>query len=215
MVMEFIQYLTGGNLIIQAAFISGIISLTISLSGLWLSWKKLNMQEQKFDADRSQFEKQLKVQRENFEEQRRQFEITLQNQQSKTYKELITSERIKWFNGLRENIVDVVKNISELNMLIAIHDAKVIEEKMFFDQYPNKLVEIKYKATLIKLKLNPNEKQYINALDFVLTMPDLIINHKEYEDQYREYLMKFENASQIFLKTKWEKIKNEANILYS
>ena len=117
--MDISEYITVANL---TAFIAAMVSATgavVSYKNYSMSKSNYRLQCDKFETDRENFAKELdrkngefkkELDRKNdeFKEQKKQFESNLRSQQSKTYKELIVAERIKWLNGIRTAMCEMI-----------------------------------------------------------------------------------------------------------
>jgi len=194
--LDVIQFLTGGNVTIQAAFIAGVSCFLSAVISYFISDKKMK-------AEKEQFKEQFESQKDTFEEQRRQFERTLQNQKTTTYKELITAERIKWLNHLRNCIINTIDIGTEIINCEKTPNLGLC--KKFF-----------HSVDEITLRLNPIE---FNIQERLLKISEIVI--KVQREQNPENIIglgkelgSLRTEAQYLLKKEWEKIKGEANQLY-
>jgi Zn finger protein HypA/HybF involved in hydrogenase expression len=140
-------------------------------------------------------------------------------QSSKTYKELITSERIKWLNSLRNSMTDY---ISKLNIiLIRIVRGNNIENELITD-----LIQSSY---LVRFYLNPNQRNHhrlekdINDLNELIN-ECMMFSKDEIEEEVAKHIndnkgvfdkadflnQKLYSDFQSLLKNEWEFVKEEA-----
>jgi len=192
--VDIIQYVTGGNVTIQAVLITSL-SAWVSL---WMATRKLKIEKE-------QFKKQFNSQKDSFEEQRRQFERTLQNQKTTTYKELITANRIKWLNDLRNCFIDTI----DIGTEILIRDDEQTDNTDLVKKFIHSVDKI-------FLRLNPNEfdieKILLEINRIILTM-QMKQDGKEPQELSAK-LASLRIEAQRLLKEEWEIIKEEANQLY-
>ncbi|SEJ89770.1 hypothetical protein SAMN05660742_12267 [Propionispira arboris] len=233
---SFIQNITGGNTTIQTALISALTAAVTAIVVACISWycsrKNLKMQEK-------QFKRKLKEQKVAFKEQCRQFEITLQNQQLIKYKELITTERIKWVSLLRENITEYLSMTHHLmQKKLTFIMMKEPEERKnelgkflvsIEDDY-TKLITLSY---AIIDRLNPDKKNELdlgeidhisfklqlnlindNVAKFLNDGTNEALDSYEYQKNTNIKIEEFSILCQKLLKYEWENTKKEAKLLY-
>jgi len=147
-----------------------------------------------------------KVIKENLKEQ-------LSASASKTYKELITAERIEWINSLRESMADYLSNSYYIDSFYSVYPDQM--KKSIVDNPIYK--EVIKEAFLIKIKLNPKQLEHNEVIKILDNMQGILIdffdgkiNESTFND-YEDELPKFEKACINLLKKEWEQIKKEAN----
>lgn len=178
--------------IISAAF-AGIVAIIVCAINNWYANKKINI-------DQKNFFKTLEANNEKLQ-------ADLYAQSSKTYKELITTERIKWINALRESMAELLSRYQEIVLL----KAKIGEEPttQLINDHLEKIRELIKYEYLVKLRLNPNEMKFLEQLSLV---SGKVINASTQDalcdaDKHVQY---FVDLCQKLLKKEWDFVKNEA-----
>nr|DAS74341.1 MAG TPA: hypothetical protein [Caudoviricetes sp.] len=153
-------------------------------------------------------------------------EIT--SKQTTTYKELITAERIKWLNNIREEICNLLSTAREMAINYieesyilsdeeAGEPASIKKEKLdrLYDEYGNLINQLKRSVTKIVLCINPEKD--IDFRDKVRKFSEDIYNMSRdtrvEEDGFGSLIEKMEEDCQDFLKREWEQIKEEAKAM--
>ena len=152
-------------------------------------------------------------------------EIT--SKQTTTYKELITAERIRWLNDIREEMCGLLSTARELafnyieatilqekiNRIGECNFAKEIEENN--DKYRILIGQLKRNATKIILCVNPNEDS--EFIDQVRLFSEKICNMTRDTNQtkggFEPIIEDMEKACQKVLKDGWRQTKDEAKAM--
>lgn len=233
---EFIKNVIGWNGYFQAALVMVAGSIFTIIFNNYSTTKKLNMEKEHFEKQIERQEKHFSEQQDFQEKQLTSkidnFKNQLRIEREKTYKELITKERLIWIGKLRE---DLTEYITIVNCLIGRRSKFLIEKKgnitpeENFDFYLNieddfnRLVK---KAYAIQFRLNPKKKYLeINEVDHIKFRDDMIDLIKILKQGLRDSpdkslehiqtkLNEFSFQCQELLKYEWEHAKNEAKSIY-
>lgn len=143
----------------------------------------------------------------------------------KDYKMVITAERTKWLNSLREDVADFLNLAKEIYYL----KRKVIVDKAKYLEYEeiiiNKTREFNKKSLMINLRINPKEIEIINKIfeiinfskEFENNKPEKPIDQKARLDALEKKieccLNELVDVMRLFFKKEWEEIKKDAREL--
>lgn len=152
----------------------------------------------------------------------KQLKAKLRSQESKLYKELITSEHIKTYNSLRDSMIDAL-NLSLKLTYNVLFDGKSKEEKhALAEEYKQFSTDFHAKIMRMKLTVKPNEFDFLQKVEkYKQTVNEFIekILTASEGDTIEVSIDKpnhfFEEQCQIFLKQEWERIQKEAGELYN
>lgn len=136
----------------------------------------------------------------------------------KTYKELITTERIKWINSLRESMADYLSKAYYFDSLYTAYFHKdlpsIVDDPVYKD--------LSKASFLIQLKLNPKDKKHKKLNDSLIKMDGILIDFftpSLEKDKKESYLSEYEaefpalkEACIDLLKEEWEKVKKEVGL---
>ncbi|TCS75387.1 hypothetical protein [Pectinatus cerevisiiphilus] len=196
---------------------SSIISALISLGGIIISFcitayktkKELKIQKVK-----------LNMEYQNFKKQREEFTKTLQNQQTTTYKELITAERLKWLNQLRSEMSAMTAAVYSLKN-------KCLAEKEPFTVYDlaEMCSQVRNHGDLAILLLGPEDNDLIKEINtfiekiYVKAGIQYEFAHRNRhvracEIDIEELVDKMRNSCQHFLKNYTKEIEKEAKKMF-
>lgn len=192
MLTEIITCFTGNSPALQGAIFGGIVSL-------FICWLKLKSQNKAFVAQKAQFEQ------------------TFANQKATTYKELITTERIKWLYSLRENIEGFLALGHYLIQKKLSYEENRFCKELLIHDFLYKIEDDFYKfikyQTAIAMRLNPNDyEEFKNKLTKVSrAVTDELASDKPLDQSTIKNCMEtFASDCQKLLKKEWEFIKSEA-----
>lgn len=179
---------------IIAAVLAGIVAIIVCAINNWYAKKKI-------DNDQINFLKTLEANSEKLT-------ADLYAQSSKTYKELITTERIKWVNALRESMAELLSRYQEIGLL-KIQIAEEERTQNMVINHTDKIREIGKYEFLVKLRLNPKEKEFLEQLE---TVSKKVVGARTLESLVAadNAVQEFSNSCQILLKKEWDHIKEEA-----
>lgn len=134
----------------------------------------------------------------------------LSTHSKKTYKELITSERIKWVDALREAMADFLSKSHEILVLKFSRLRDEEARKIPFATAYNDLVCYFLKTSyLIQLRLNPKETAFLQDLDEMsqkILSAETVFELSEAQKDIKD----FADMCQGLLKAEWERIKEES-----
>lgn len=157
--------------------------------------------------------------------QSNELNTTIRSQQTVKYKELITAERIQWLNKLRESICSMIETSYILGNRCLSNDHD--------NQYEitNTLISVKKYASLVIMMVNPNEKEFIDAVKYFVKEIEIKSDEKymiahaqpgspyyttqnERDIEISSVVDAFRDKAQKLMKDEWEKIKEEAKSTY-
>lgn len=131
---------------------------------------------------------------------------------SKTYKELVTSERIKWLNSLRESIAEYLAKSYYIYSYKSInnHDGTSFYNKAISQE----LYKLSY---LVMLRLNHNQENHKRLIEKLNDLNGVLIDFldggevsEEVLQEHEVAIEQFTKACQEVLKTEWDFVKKEA-----
>jgi len=149
----------------------------------------------------------------------------MHSQSSKTYKELVTAERIKWLNLLRESMAEymsqtyILLNLS-VNRDFLSGESKQAANRIFFQ----KQIEHNYKSInasfLVQLRLNPNQDNHKKLIEYMNELDQKVVKYLKADSEneslslsfcVREEVEVFAIKCQELLKEEWDHVKKEAS----
>lgn len=147
----------------------------------------------------------------------------IQSQQSTTYKELITAERVRWLAELRSEMCAIMVTAYSIQDVCLAKQGTIKEEDY---NIACTISEIRRHGDLIVLMISPDEKHFVKETnEFIKKIIEKAniqyeVSHKMRiagrEDINIDFLIdKFRKTCQTFLKNEWEKIKEEAEDMYT
>lgn len=131
---------------------------------------------------------------------------------NKMYKDIVTSERIKWLNNLREVMVEFIATAQEV-LIIKTNYLNSQNNDFVGD---NKDIIFKFNKTIyaIQLRLNPDNLDEIAFLKKLEFFHDDVVNSYKVDDiAFIDTHSKMDEIAllcQQFIKIEWEHIKKEA-----
>ncbi len=116
-----------------------------------------------------------------------------------TYINTVTSQRIKWIEQIRQDISSFCG--LTYNWTVSDMEGKPEEQEM--------LKEIDRLRHVIRLRLNPKGEYDKVIEDLILEIPKY--THQVHKEKLKGKLDELIIATQLLLKTEWEKVKSESN----
>lgn len=186
---------------IASAIMAGLAAIIVCFINYWISNKKIK-------ADKETFYKKLQV--------------DIVSQSSKTYKELITSQRIVWLNLLRESMAEYM---SRTYLLLSLKANKSFlcgetQQVDFEDAFVQKQFDPYYEAVkasfLIQLRLNPKQDNHKKLVKDMNDLDQKVAKYLQGEEESLSLsdisieVQEFAISCQELLKKEWEFVKIEA-----
>lgn len=127
-----------------------------------------------------------------------------------TYKQIITSERIRWVNDLRKDSAEFITIASKINLLMSNNkSSQQVDEKEIHET----VIQARNKYLMIKLRMNPQgdkENNIIRQCEELISILIYGANNETCNNMMTETIENLTEDFQLFFKNEWERSKEEA-----
>lgn len=181
---------------------ASLITASVSIIGSFLvTYIRLESEEKRWKKD--------------FEKDKQKLEAEIRSKHSKTYKMLITAERIKWLNNIRDEMCQMLTQAYGLAMN-TVESIDNIDNKETDLKYAELITEINMHAIKINLMINPNDESDEELKQKILSFVEEIVSlsREGVTRGYNEKIREIEKECQKFIKKEWTVIKDEAKWLF-
>lgn len=181
----------------NASLITALVSI---IGSFWVTYIKLESEGKRWKKD--------------FEKDKQKFEAEIRSKHSETYKMLITAERIKWLNNIRDEMCKMLTQAYSLAMNAV--ESTDNNDKETDLKYAELITGINMHAIKINLMINPNDESDEELKQKILSFVKEIVSLSGdgITNGYNEKIREIEKECQKFIKKEWTVIKNEAKRLF-